>query len=75
MKTKGITEAIESMVQESIRVAFPKEMANKPLDSENYTWRIYQEACLAQVFKSVSRDELSHSHLKTIINKDKDSQR
>ena len=74
-KAKGILEAIDSIVQESIRVAIPKEMANKPLDSDSYVWRIYQEPCRAQVLQSISKDELAHCYLKTIINKDKDSQR
>jgi hypothetical protein len=74
-KAKGIPEAIDSNVKTSISEAIPKEMANKPLDSGDYSWRIYQEACRAQVFQSISKDELARCHLKTIITKDKDSQR
>ena len=74
-KAKGIPEAIESIVKTSISEAIPKEMANKPLDSEDYSWRIYQEACRAQVFQAISKDDFAHCHLKTIIKKDKDSER
>ena len=74
-KAKGIPEAIDSIVKKSISEAIPKEMANKPLDSDDYSWRIYQEACRAQVFQSISKDQLARCHLKTIIDKDKESQR
>lgn len=72
---KGIPEAIEAIKLETIQVANEISSGAKKLEYDSYLWRANQESCISQVLNTVTRDQLARCHLKTIINKDKESQR
>jgi hypothetical protein len=74
-KAKGVPQAVDAIIEKSIADSLPKGMGNKDLKFDDYTWKMYQEKCLALVVGSISREELTRCHVNTIITKDKESQR
>jgi hypothetical protein len=72
---KGVPEAIETIKSQSINNANAIGSGTKKLEEDSYLWRSNQEACRSLVLNTVSREELTRCHVKTILKADKESQK
>jgi hypothetical protein len=73
-EASGVPEAIDSVVEQSIKDVMPKGMGNKNIKADDWAWEVHQETCLPKVLDGITQEQFKNCHLKTIVQEDKKNQ-